>query len=358
MLTRPWSADPRRHGGERPVERVADDRARRSRRGGSAASAQRRQAEAGDAQDREVVARVEERRRSPARSGGCAADLDRRVALAGDDVRVGHDLSGADDPARALDAETARRADDAHDAPRRATRRPARARRRRGGGATGGRGPAIAGSGSIRASALSTTPDGGMQLVEAPQDRRALDVAAQRAAVARQREHDHAEHPGDAERDGGAEQRAGERRRATPEQRQRAARAAARTPTPSKPGREDRTGGQRAEQPERPARRARRCPPAAARRRGACRRSRRARSRASESAPDDEAAHVAGHGEQHRRGEDQPVETVMARASVLRPALDCCARRWRSLPTLSGGLLSCLGRIEELDPARSAPRAS
>ena len=69
---------------------------------------QRRRAEARDAQDGDVVARVEgdgARRRA---AGPSPRSCDRRVVLAGDDVGVGHDDAGRRDPARALDAEPAR----------------------------------------------------------------------------------------------------------------------------------------------------------------------------------------------------------------------------------------------------------
>ena len=86
---------------------------------------------------------------------------------------------GADRPARALDAEAAGGAEHPHDraagaaARRGRSRSPGRARR------PAAVGPTIDGAGSTRSSALQDRPRGRQHVVEAAQDQRALDVAAQ-----------------------------------------------------------------------------------------------------------------------------------------------------------------------------------
>ena len=124
---------------------------------------------------------------TPGRQAGRdAADLDRRVGLARDHVRVGHDEPGAGDPAAALDAEPAGRADDPHDAAARradAGRGEDAARRR---GHVGGR-PADR---RQRVKARQRVQDRAgrwQQLVEAAQDRRALDVVRAAARAGRLR---------------------------------------------------------------------------------------------------------------------------------------------------------------------------
>ena len=83
-------------------------------------------------------------------------------------------------PARALDAEPARGAEDLHHAgrppPRTCGSRAMPAR----GGATRASGPSMRGNGSKRASALSSGPDGGSAVVEPLEDLRALDLVARR----------------------------------------------------------------------------------------------------------------------------------------------------------------------------------
>ena len=131
--------------------------------GGGAGEAQRRQPEAGDAEDREVVARVEEDRRSPA-APTPSPPISTVVSLSpGDDVGVGQHLIAARSPSpsprsrgrtrcRRRGRRCGARRESAGVVRRRAAAgcRPACRRRR------------CSGSGSIRASALSTTPEGGI----------------------------------------------------------------------------------------------------------------------------------------------------------------------------------------------------
>src|ERR1051325_4732240 len=109
-------ADAAGNGIEGAVLGVADDRDRRVRYW--IRQWQWARGEPEDAQDRDVIARVE--------GDGLGVERlsrergHRRGVLAGDDMRCGHDQSGASDPAGALDAKTARRPEHAHDAGRRA----------------------------------------------------------------------------------------------------------------------------------------------------------------------------------------------------------------------------------------------
>ena len=133
----------------RPVEREPEDRRRRA--GARVArDVERRRVEAGDAQDGDVVARVEgDRLRVEARIG--AARQHARVVLPGHHVRVGHDDAVGGDPARALDADAARGAEDLHHAAPRLRRPAGRARSRRAARARSPAGRRSAGTGRARA---------------------------------------------------------------------------------------------------------------------------------------------------------------------------------------------------------------
>ena len=92
------------------VQREAEDRRRRTGLG-IALELERRRVEPRDAQHGEVVARVE-RDRLRFQPGLPALGQHARVVLAGDDVGVGDHDAGLGHPARALDADAARRAED------------------------------------------------------------------------------------------------------------------------------------------------------------------------------------------------------------------------------------------------------
>ena len=172
------------------------------------------------------------------------------------------------------------------------------------------------------------------QLVQAAQDRRALDVAAQRCA-ARERERHHAEHPRDAERHRRAQQPRRARRRAA-RGRGRAAPGAAACPRPPMPVARIAPAVSAPSSPKI----------------GAYGEARPAGSSASATrvptiAPDDEAgqrqraddeaAQVAGHREQQRRAGDQPVQSGHGGCVSVLPAArgaERTARPWRPQPPL------------------------
>ena len=172
--------------------------------------------------------------------------LDGRVLLAGEHVRVGHDDFRLDHPAGALDRQAAGGAEHAHDAARGAphTRRPRDGRLGRG---DVRRGAGDLGQGVEPRERVQDRAGRRQQLVELAQDRRALDVRAQRALARRLRRHG-CEDPDDAQTEGRAERRAEQAvEQAQAREEQRAPQPEAQTLQPT---REDRAGQQRADQPE------------------------------------------------------------------------------------------------------------
>ena len=153
--------------------------------------------------------------------GAVPAQLDGRVVLPGDHVRVGHHEPVAGHPARALEAQAAGGAEHPDDRCRRP--RPPRGSRAIAdrGAATSASGPLSVGNGSMRASALSSGPDGGSAAFS--RDRISERwMSSRRPARGGRLQRDGARDPGDRER---------QRRR-----QRRAERARRRSAPPGRPG--------------------------------------------------------------------------------------------------------------------------
>ena len=197
--------DPARLGVEGAVERISEDRRRRSRAriGGQR---QHRLRQSVDPQQRDVVVGIEgdhlgasapSRRRRP--GPRCRFSPATTWAL------VTTSPGAATQPLPSIPSPQA--VPNTRTTLRRAARTEPSRRIARVGVETSADGPCTDGSGSNRASALRIGPDGGQQPIELAQDRRALDVGAQRQrprGLQRHRAHD----PGDPEPDAGGQHRA------------------------------------------------------------------------------------------------------------------------------------------------------
>ena len=273
---------------------------------GRAASGSARPLEAGDAQDRDVVARVEGDRRARRARPGAAGWTVRVAPGRRRRARWSPRAPSRGDPARALDAQAAGGAEHPHDAARRGARpRGSRAIAARGAGTSAG-GPSIRGNGSKRASALRIGPDGGRSVVERAQDRRALDVVAQRRAPGRlQRDRAGEPHQPERRRRPSAPRRPRRRRRRAPGSAQPPAQP---EPSPSSTDAEEQPAEQRAERGRTAARRASASPAESTAARRAPRGTRRPRSRPATSAPTTKPCAQPANGEQERERDDDPVE--------------------------------------------------